>query len=114
MAEEIKWGVMGNAAISRVCMIPAIQKSSNGSVHALATRSPARARQVAADHQIDQIYNSYDALLVDAAIDAVYIALPNHLHHPRPANTCCVKSLWRAVLKRRWKWLRCLRIAGDT
>ena len=82
MAEAIKWGVMGNATIARVCMIPAIQKSSNGCVHALATRSPSQARQVAADHQIDQIYDSYDALLADAATDAVYIALPNHLHHP--------------------------------
>ncbi|MEJ2731293.1 MAG: Gfo/Idh/MocA family oxidoreductase [Deltaproteobacteria bacterium] len=82
MAEAIKWGVMGNATIARLCMIPAIQKSSNGSVHALATRSPAQAQQVAADHRIDQIYDSYDALLVDAAIDVVYIALPNHLHHP--------------------------------
>jgi predicted dehydrogenase len=82
MADAIKWGVMGNATIARACMIPAIQKSSNGCVHALATRSPSQARQVAADHQIDQIYDSYDALLADAATDAVYIALPNHLHHP--------------------------------
>jgi xylose dehydrogenase (NAD/NADP) len=82
MAEAIKWGVMGNATIARVCVIPAIRKSSNGSVRALATRSPARAQQVAADNQIDQIYNSYDALLDDAAIDVIYIALPNHLHHP--------------------------------
>lgn len=82
MAEAIRWGVMGNATIARVCVIPAIQKSCNGSVHALATRSPARAQEVAADNQIDQIYNSYDALLGDPAIDVIYIALPNHLHHP--------------------------------
>jgi len=82
MAEAVKWGVMGNATIARVCVIPAIRKSCNGSVHALATRSPARAREIAADNQIQQIYNSYDALLVDPAIDVIYIALPNHLHHP--------------------------------
>jgi predicted dehydrogenase len=82
MAEATKWGVMGNATIARVCVIPAIQKSSNGCVHALATRSPVRAQEVAADNQIEQIYNSYDALLVDPAIDVIYIALPNHLHHP--------------------------------
>ena len=73
---------MGNATIARVCVIPAIQKSSNGSVHALATRSPARAQAVATDNQIDEIYNSYDDLLDDPAIDVIYIALPNHLHHP--------------------------------
>jgi len=82
MADAIQWGVMGNATIARACVIPAIQKSRNGRVHALATRSPARAQEVAADNQIDQIYNRYDALLVDPAIDVIYIALPNHLHHP--------------------------------
>ena len=82
MAEVVKWGVMGNATIARVCVIPAIQKSCNGRVLALATRSPARAQEVAAGNLIDQIYNSYDALLVDQAIDVIYIALPNHLHHP--------------------------------
>jgi predicted dehydrogenase len=82
MVEAVKWGVMGNATIARVCVIPAIQKSCNGSVHALATRSPARAQEVVADHQIDQIYNSYDALLADPAINVIYIALPNHLHYP--------------------------------
>ena len=82
MAEAIKWGVMGNATIARVCVIPAIQKSCNGRMHALATRSPASAQAVAADNQIDQIYNRYDALLFDPAIDVIYIALPNHLHHP--------------------------------
>ena len=82
MAEAVKWGVMGNATIARVCVIPAIQKACNASVHALATRSPLRAQEVAADNQIEQIYNSYDALLDDPSIDVIYIALPNHLHHP--------------------------------
>ena len=82
MAEAVKWGVMGNANIARVCVIPAIQKSCNGNVHSLATRSPARAQEVAADHQIGQVYGSYDALLADPAIDVIYIALPNHLHCP--------------------------------
>ena len=58
MAEAVKWGVMGNANIARVCVIPAIQKSCNGNVHSLATRSPARAQEVAADHQIGQVYGS--------------------------------------------------------
>ena len=82
MAEAVKWGVMGNANIARVCVIPAIQKSCNGNVHALATRSPARAQALAADHQIGRVYGSYDALLADPAIDVIYIALPNHLHCP--------------------------------
>jgi predicted dehydrogenase len=82
MPEGVKWGVMGNAAIARVCVIAAIQKSRNGRVHALATRRPEQAREVAAENNIEHIYNSYDALLVDPEIEAVYIPLPNHLHHP--------------------------------
>ena len=73
---------MGNANIARVCVIPAIQKSRNGTVHALATRSPEHAGQVAGENHIEQVYDSYDALLADPEIDAVYIPLPNHLHHP--------------------------------
>lgn len=80
MAEVIKWGVMGNARIARICVIPAIQKSGNGSVHALATRSPGQAEKVADKNRIPQIYHDYDELLTDPAIDAIYIPLPNHLH----------------------------------
>jgi predicted dehydrogenase len=82
MAERIKWGVLGNAEIARVCVIPAMQKSRNGMVYGLATRSPGNARQVVADNNITQVYESYDDLLADPFIDAVYIPLPNHLHHP--------------------------------
>ena len=82
MSKRVKWGVMGNATIARVCVIPAIRKSSNGAAHALATRSPAQAKEVAADNDIEQIYDSYDALLKDPEVEAVYIPLPNHLHHP--------------------------------
>ena len=82
MVERVKWGVMGNATIARVCVIPAIQKSCNATVHALATRSPAHAEEVAADNHIEQIYDSYDALLMDPQIEVIYIPLPNHLHHP--------------------------------
>ena len=81
MAEQIKWGVLGNAEIARVCVIPAVQKSRNGMVHGLATRSPENARQVVADNNINQFYSSYDDLLADPVIDAVYIPLPNNLHY---------------------------------
>ena len=82
MAEAIKWGIMGNANIARKCVIPAIGKSCNGKVYALATRSPAEAQSLAAEHRIDQVYDDYEALLVDPQVDLVYIPLPNHLHHP--------------------------------
>lgn len=82
MAEAVKWGVLGNATIARKCMIPAICKSRNGQMHALATRSPAHAAPLAAEHHIEHVYDSYAALLTDPQIDLVYIPLPNHLHHP--------------------------------
>ncbi|MGD9307234.1 MAG: Gfo/Idh/MocA family oxidoreductase [Desulfobacterales bacterium] len=82
MAEQLKWGILGNANIARVCVIPAIQKSTNSTVHALATRSPDAAGQVVAENKIPHIYDNYDKLLTDPEIQIVYIPLPNHLHHP--------------------------------
>lgn len=82
MAEPVKWGVLGYANIARACVIPAIQESSNGTVYALATRSPGCVRQAATGHSIQHVYPGYDALLNDPEIEAVYIPLPNHLHHP--------------------------------
>ncbi len=81
MAEAVKWGVMGNATIARKCVIPAIRKSGNGDIIALATRAPAQAEQVVADNRIAYVYDSYEALLLDPRVDLVYIPLPNHLHH---------------------------------
>jgi len=80
MTAKIRWGVLGNATVARKCVIPAIQKSCNGRVHALATRHPADAARLAADNQIERIYDRYETLLEDPAVDAVYIPLPNHLH----------------------------------
>jgi xylose dehydrogenase (NAD/NADP) len=82
MAEPVRWGVLGNATIARVCVIPAIQKSRNSALHALATRSPVDGREAATKNCIDNVYGTYEALLDDPDIDVVYIPLPNHLHHP--------------------------------
>ena len=82
MGEPMRWGVLGNATIARVCVIPAIQKSSNGMVYALATHSPEPAAQVATENNIPHVYGTYDALLADPEIQIIYIPLPNHLHHP--------------------------------
>jgi len=82
MSERVKWGVLGNAAIARVCVIPAIQRSGNGIVHALATRSPGQAVSLASEHRVEHVYGNYQTLLEDPDIDAVYVPLPNHLHHP--------------------------------
>ena len=82
MASEIQWGVLGNATIARKCVIGAIQKSRNGSLRALASRSPETAREVVRQHGIPKLYGNYQALLDDPVVTAVYIPLPNHLHRP--------------------------------
>ena len=82
MTDQIRWGILGNAMIARKCVIGAIQKSRNGVVHAIATRSPADAAEVAGENGIGKIYAGYDALLADTDVEAVYVPLPNHMHHP--------------------------------
>jgi len=82
MTDQVRWGILGNATIARKCVIGAIQKSRNGLVHALATRSPADAAEVVAENNVRNIYDGYDALLADPVVDAVYVPLPNHMHLP--------------------------------
>lgn len=80
MPDGVRWGVLGNATIARKCVLPALQKSKNGTVRSLGTRNPAAAKALAGQHTIAAITDGYDAVLADPAIDAVYIPLPNHLH----------------------------------
>lgn len=82
MTDRINWAVLGNATIARKCVIPAIQKSRNGRIQALATRSPDNAQAVASENKIPRVYDHYEAVLADPEIDAVYIPLPNDMHHP--------------------------------
>lgn len=77
---KIRWGVIGTANIATFRVIPAIQKSHNGEVVAVASRDAERARDYAEQHGIAQSYGSYAALLEDPSIDAIYIPLPNKLH----------------------------------
>ena len=98
MTDPVVWGILGTATIARKCVIPAIQKSRNGQVLALATRTPAAAEEVVATNRIEHVYDTYNALLTNPDIDAVYIPLPNHMHHPC-WQTCAVRKA--AGLQRR-------------
>lgn len=80
MSDKLNWGILGNATVAQVCVIPAIQKSRNGIVRVLASRSPKGAAEVRHQNRIDQLYDNYQALIDDPAIEAIYIPLPNHLH----------------------------------
>jgi len=80
--KKIKWGVLSTAKIGRKKVIPAITTSCNGEVAGIASRNFERAQSVAKDLGIETAYDSYEALLADPNIDAVYIPLPNSLHVP--------------------------------
>lgn len=78
--DKIRWGILSTAKIGREKVIPATQRSQTGVVTAIASRDPSRAKTVAAELGIEKAYGSYQELLADRNVDAVYIPLPNHLH----------------------------------
>ncbi|MGH9411522.1 MAG: Gfo/Idh/MocA family protein [Vicinamibacterales bacterium] len=75
----LRWGILGTARINRM-LIPAIRASSRSVLAAVASRTRDRADRYAAEWSIPRAFESYAALLDDAAIDVVYIPLPNSLH----------------------------------
>lgn len=77
---KLRWGVLGCAGIAKRAVIPGIQQSQTGEVAAIASRDEQKARETAAQLNIPKAYGSYEAILADETIDAVYIPLPNHLH----------------------------------
>jgi predicted dehydrogenase len=77
---RIRWGVLGVSGIAVNRVIPAIQRSSNGRVVAIASRALERARDAAARLDIPTAHAGYQALLDDPEVQAVYIPLPNALH----------------------------------
>ncbi len=79
-SKKLRWGVLSTANIGRAAVNPAIQASHNGELLAVASRQKETARAFAQQGDIPTYYGSYDALLDDGAIDAVYIPLPNSLH----------------------------------
>lgn len=80
--EPLRWGVLGAASIAVRAVIPAMQASPSARVIAIASRDDAHANHIATTLGIDRAYGSYDALLADRDVEAVYIPLPNHLHVP--------------------------------
>ena len=76
----LRWGVLSTAKIAREKVIPGIKGAARSSLVAIASRDIERARAVALAHGIETVHGSYEALLADPGVDAVYIPLPNHLH----------------------------------
>ncbi|MGQ0548248.1 MAG: Gfo/Idh/MocA family protein, partial [Armatimonadota bacterium] len=86
----LQWGVLGVANIAVRAVIPAIQRTGRSSVVAIASRSGERARDAAERLGIDRAYGSYDALLEDPQVQAIYIPLPNSMH--REWTTRCAEA----------------------
>jgi predicted dehydrogenase len=80
MEKRIKWGVLGYAKIAREQVIPAIVRASNSEFYAIASRDAEKAKQCQEKFGCSKVYKSYDELLDDPEIQAIYIPLPNSLH----------------------------------
>jgi predicted dehydrogenase len=81
MSNKLRWGVLSTASIGRK-VIPAMQRGQYTSVVAIASRSLAKAQQAATALGIPTAYGSYEEIVADPNIDAIYNPLPNHLHVP--------------------------------
>ena len=80
--QKVKWGVLGAASIALRKVIPAMQKGEWSAVTAIASRDLHKAQDAAGKLGIGKAYGSYEELLADPEIEAIYNPLPNHLHVP--------------------------------
>lgn len=77
---DLRWGILSTADIGRKKVIPGIQAADRSTVVAIASRDVARAQAAATALGIPRVHGSYEALLADPDVDAVYLPVPNHLH----------------------------------
>lgn len=77
---KLHWGILGTGNIARQ-FVEGVAHAHRGRVLAVASRDPRTAGDFAAQFNLDRSYGSYDALLDDPAVEAVYVSLPNSLHH---------------------------------
>ncbi|MDX2445474.1 MAG: Gfo/Idh/MocA family oxidoreductase [Bacteroidales bacterium] len=82
MKTKVKWGIMSAASIATEAVVPAMVKGEYCEVYAIASRNLTKAQQVASQFNISKSYGSYEDLLLDVLVEAVYIPLPNNLHVP--------------------------------
>jgi predicted dehydrogenase len=80
--KKVKWGVLGAASIAVRKVIPGMQKGAHSEISAIASRDKRKAEDAAGKLGIAKAYGSYEELLRDGEIEAVYNPLPNHLHVP--------------------------------
>ena len=82
MADKVRWGVLGASKIGRTKVLPAMQKGEWSRIVAIASRDLEKGKADAKALGIEKVYGSYEELLADPDVEAVYNPLPNHLHVP--------------------------------
>jgi predicted dehydrogenase len=82
MVDKVRWGILSTANIALAKVIPAMQRSPWCDITAIASRDLSKAQRAAAELNIPHAYGSYEELLADNSVDAIYNPLPNHLHVP--------------------------------
>ena len=80
--QPVRWGILSTARIGRTKVVPGMMKSPLCDIRAVASRDLATAQNMASEFGIAKAYGSYEALLADDEIEAIYNPLPNHLHVP--------------------------------
>jgi predicted dehydrogenase len=96
MGRKVRWGVLGTGRIAVGAHVPAIAYASNAELAAIGTRGAARRDELAGSAAGWTVHESYEALLADDSIDAIYIGLPNGLH-----------ELWTLAAARAGKHVLC-------
>ena len=79
--QKIKWGVLGTAGIAKEQTIPGMKEASNCEIYAIAGRNLEKAKEFQEMFGFEKAYGSYEELLQDPEVEAVYIPLPNTLHY---------------------------------
>ena len=97
--KPVKWGIISTADIGMKKVTPGMMKSSELEVVAIASRSLKHAKAAAAELGIAKAYGSYEEMLADPEIEAVYNPLPNHLHVP--LTLLAAKQIGRASCRER-------------
>ena len=80
MENRVRWGILGTANIALAKVIPAMQRSEWCEIAAIASRDLSKAKAAAGELNIPNAYGSYEELLKDGSIEAIYNPLPNNLH----------------------------------
>ena len=91
MVTKVRWGILGTGMITGA-LIRGIRASGNGELVAIASRDLDKAEKAAAEHNIPRAYGSYEELLADREVEAIYNPLPNALHAPWTIKAAVAKK----------------------